>query len=126
MQINPHQMNRIFYLKTCNTCTRIINELNLPSSVVLQEIKSNPINEIQLDELKSLSGSYEALFSKRAQLYKSEGLKDKQLSEADFKAYILKHYTFLKRPVLVYNNHIFIGNSSKTVEAAKAFIHLHE
>lgn len=119
-------MNRFFYLKTCSTCSRIIKELNLPDDVIMHEIKSNPISEDTLDELKKLAGSYEALFSKRAQLYKTEGLKDKQLTEFDFKHYILKHYTFLSRPVLVYNDKIFIGNSAKTVEAAKAFMRSNE
>ncbi|WP_405023541.1 arsenate reductase family protein [Mangrovimonas cancribranchiae] len=111
-----------FYLKTCNTCTRIINELNLPSNVVMQDIKSEPITVKQLDEMHKLAGSYEALFSKRAKLYKEMGLKDQTLTEKDFKHYILEHYTFLKRPVLLLENQIFIGNSKKTVEAAKQAI----
>lgn len=76
-----------------------------------------------MDELWTLAGSYEILFSKRAQRYKELGLKDKTLTEADFKHYILEHYTFLSRPVLVYDNQIFIGNSTKTVEAAQQAIH---
>ena len=71
------------------------------------------------------SGSYEALFSKRAQLYKQKDLKNQNLSEKDFKKYILEHYTFLSRPVIIYNDQIFIGNSAKTVEAAKQAIHEH-
>ena len=108
-----------YYLKTCNTCTRILKELNLPENVVLQDIKSEPITVKQLDEMMSLAGSYEALFSRRAKLYKEMGLKDQKLSEKDYKHYILEHYTFLKRPVLILNNQIFVGNSKKTVEAAK-------
>lgn len=119
-------MKKLFYLKTCSTCSRIIKELELPDDVILHEIKSNPISEDTLTKLSVLAGSFEALFSKRAQLYKTEGLKDKQLTEADFKHYILKHYTFLSRPVLVYDDHIFIGNSAKTIEAAKTFIHTNE
>lgn len=119
-------MKCFFYLKTCSTCSRIIKALNLPDDVELHDIKSNPISEDVLDKMKALAGSYEALFSRRAQLYKTEGLKDKQLDEKDYKHYILKHYTFLSRPVLVYNNRIFIGNSNKTVEAAKAFVHSNE
>ncbi|WP_317124816.1 arsenate reductase family protein [Mangrovimonas spongiae] len=111
-----------YYLKTCNTCTRIINALNLPSNVVMQDIKSEPITVKQLEEMLKLSGSYEALFSKRAKLYKEMGLKDQTLTEKDFKHYILEHYTFLKRPVLLLENQIFIGNSKKTVEAAKQAI----
>ncbi|WP_299225275.1 arsenate reductase family protein [uncultured Psychroserpens sp.] len=119
-------MNIFYYLKSCSTCIRIIKTLNLPEDVALREIKSNPITESELEKLKDLAGSFEALFSKRAQLYKSQGLKDKKLTEVDFKTYILKHYTFLKRPVLVYNGNIFIGNTSKTVDAAKVYIHLNE
>lgn len=119
-------MNTFFYLKSCSTCSRIIKDLDLPSDVIMHDIKSEQISEQQLHSLKDLAGSYDALFSKRAQLYKSEGLKEKNLTEEDFKRYILKHYTFLKRPVLIYNNHIFIGNSAKTVEAAKVFIQTNE
>ncbi|MGS2725555.1 arsenate reductase family protein [Psychroserpens sp. BH13MA-6] len=119
-------MRKIYYLKTCNTCMRIIKSLDLPNDVSFQDIKEEEMTVKQLESLKELSGSYEALFSRRAKLYKEMGLKDQALSEADYKHYILDHYTFLKRPVLVYDNHIFIGNSAKTVEAAKAFIHNNE
>ncbi|MCL8008712.1 hypothetical protein M8845_14885 [Gelidibacter japonicus] len=116
-------MKKIYYLKSCSTCIRIIKTLELPSDVVFQDIKGEQITAEQLEELHKLSGSYEALFSKRAQRYKALGLKDQNLTEEDFKNYILEHYTFLSRPVLVYNDQIFIGNSAKTVEAAKKAIH---
>jgi len=116
-------MNKIYYLSTCNTCTRIINELNLPEGFQLQDIKTEPITKSQIEQMRALTDSYENLFSKRARLYKELGLKDKALSEEDYKNYILEHYTFLKRPVVLFNNKIFIGNSKKTVEAAKLAIH---
>ena len=47
------------------------------------------------------------------------GLKDVSLTEKDYKHYILEHYTFLKRPVLIINESIYIGNSQKTVKAAQ-------
>lgn len=112
-------MNKLYYLKTCDTCKRIIKEWNLPSDVILQEIKEESITVKQLEEIHQLSGSYEALFSKRAKLYKEMDLKNQPLQEADYKQYILEHYTFLKRPVLLYNNQIFIGNSKKNVQLAK-------
>lgn len=92
---------------------------------MLQDIKSEEITTKQLEEMYKRSGSYEALFSKRAQLYKQKDLKNQNLSEKDFKKYILEHYTFLSRPVIIYNDQIFIGNSAKTVEAAKQAIHEH-
>ena len=116
-------MNKIYYLKTCSTCVRIIKTLNLPSTFIFQDIKEQEITVKQLEQLQKLSGSYEALFSKRAKLYKEMGLKDQNLTEKDFKHYILEHYTFLSRPVIIFNNQIFIGNSTKTVEAAKKAIH---
>ncbi len=88
----------------------------------MQDIKSQPLTEKQLEELKEMAGSYEVLFSRRAQLYKAKNLKEKTLTESDMKNYILEHYTFLKRPVIVFDKAIFIGNSPKTVEAAKALI----
>lgn len=116
-------MNKIYHLKTCSTCVKIIKSLDLPSNFIFQDIKTQEITVKQLEELHKLSGSYEALFSKKAKLYKEMGLKDLTLTEKDFKHYILQHYTFLSRPVIVFNNQIFIGNNPKTVEAAKRAIH---
>jgi arsenate reductase len=111
-------MKKIYHLKTCNTCQRIIGELNT-DGVEMQEIKSQPIAAEQLDWLKEKVGSYEALFNKRTQKYRRQGLHEKHLTEADFRALILREYTFLKRPVIVVANEVFVGNSKKVIEAAK-------
>ena len=111
-------MRTVFHLGTCNTCQRILSEWKLPSDVKLQDIKTEALTPEQLDQMQQLAGSYEALFSKRAQLYRGRGLHEKTLSEADYRELILDHYTFLKRPVLVLDNQIFVGNSKKVVAAA--------
>ena len=113
-------MKKIFYLSTCSTCSKIINSFKDCKDYELREIKSKPITEIELDAMKDLAGSYEALFSRRAMKYKALGLKDKNLNEADFKKYILEEYTFLKRPVVLADNEIFVGNSKKVVEQMQA------
>ena len=110
-------MKKIYYLSTCSTCTRIIKELNLDDSFEFQDIKTNQITSEQIEEMKKMSGSYESLFSKRAMKYKSMGLKEKNLSETDIKKLIVDEYTFLKRPVIIIDDKIFIGNSKKIVEA---------
>ena len=69
----------------------------------------------EVEELRQLSGSYEALFSKKAQLYKSMDLKNKSLTEEDYKKYILEHYTFLSRPVFIIDGNVFIGNSQQNM-----------
>ena len=116
-------MKKVFFLSTCDTCKRIIKELDLPDSYKFQDIKTEEITSGQLEQMQALTGSYEALFSKRARLYKERDLKNKKLSEADFKDLILEHYTFLKRPVIINEGKIFVGNSKKTVAAAKESIH---
>lgn len=115
-------MQKIYHLSTCDTCKRIIKDLEVPSSFVLQDIKSNQVTVGQLEEMRALSGSYESLFSRRAKLYKEQNLKDKKLTEPDFKNLILEHYTFLKRPVILNNKEIFIGNTKNIILAAKQSI----
>lgn len=115
-------MKKIFHLGTCDTCQRILKELGPLDNFTLQDIKTEAITAEQLETMANLSGSYESLFSKRARLYKERNLKDQKLTEADYKALILEHYTFLKRPVIIMGNDIFVGNSKAVVAAAKAKI----
>lgn len=115
-------MNKIFFLSTCDTCKRIINELDLKDKKFeFQDIKTQKITANQLEELKEKAGSYEALFSKIARKYKELKLNEKTLTEEEIKKFILQEYTFLKRPVILIKDKIFIGNSkSNIVEAKKA------
>lgn len=115
-------MNKIYYLKTCSTCGKILKQLPNLDKFELQDIKPNPLTETQLGVLYKMSGSYEALFSRNATLYKERGLKDKPLTEDDYKALILEHYTFLKRPIIVAGDHIFIGNKANTVQEAIEYL----
>ena len=101
---------------------RILKEINPSSDFILQDIKEQEITVKQLEQMQELSGSYESLFSKRAKLYKEMGLKNQSLTEREFKHYIIYHYTFLKRPVIIDSNHIFIGNSKSVVQAAKQIL----
>ena len=111
-------MKKIYYLKTCSTCQRILKEIEADKhGFELQNIKVDKITPAQLEEMKDLAGSYEALFSRKAMKYKALGLKDKSLSEEDYKNYILEEYTFLKRPVTIIEDKIFVGNAKKVTEA---------
>lgn len=112
-------MKKVYFLQTCDTCRRILKEVNL-ESFEKQEIKTFPITVKQLEEMYQLSKSYEALFNKRAKLYKAMDLKNQTITEADYRQYILDEYTFLKRPVFIVNNEIFIGNSKKVIEELKS------
>ncbi len=113
-------MKKIYYLSTCDTCKRIISELELKEKgFIFQDIKTNKITNNQLEEMKTLAGSYEALFSRIARKYKELDLASKKLSEADYKKFILEEYTFLKRPVILLNNKIYIGNSKAVIAEVK-------
>lgn len=112
-------MKKIFHLATCSTCQRIIKELGGGDDFELQNIKEEKITEAQLDFMKEKTGSYEALFSRRAMKFRSMGLHEQKLGEQDYKNLILNEYTFLKRPVIVINDQVFVGNSKKVVAAAQ-------
>lgn len=113
-------MKKIYFLSSCSTCTRIMKELDIEKkNFILQDIKTEKITASQLDELKKMAGTYEALFSRVALKYRAMGLDKKQLTEKDYRQHILEEYTFLKRPVIIVGNRIFIGNSKKNVAAVK-------
>ncbi|WP_413999632.1 arsenate reductase family protein [Flavobacterium sp. W1B] len=108
-------MNKIYYIASCDTCRKIIKSLPKGNNLVFRDIKQNPLTIEELEEMHQISGSYEVLFSKKAQLYKSMNLKDKSLTEEDYKNYILEHYTFLSRPVFVIENKVYIGGSQQSM-----------
>ena len=113
-------MKKVYHLGNCTTCQAIIKETGIDKKGFdMQEIKTEKVTASQLDEMKKMAGSYEALFSRRAIKYKEMGLKDKDLTEKDYRKLILEEYTFLKRPVVIINNKIFIGSEKKNVEALK-------
>jgi arsenate reductase (glutaredoxin) len=112
-------MNKIYHLSSCDTCRKIIKALPTHLDIVFRDVKTEPISETELEAMAKLSGSYESLFSKRAVLYKTYDLKNKDLKEGDFKKYLLEHYTFLSRPVFVIDNQIFVGNSKQNVLNAR-------
>lgn len=111
-------MKRIYYLKTCSTNQRILKELNTDGFELIN-IKENNIDEQTLDWLAQKVGSYEALFSKKSVKYKTLGLNEQQLSESDYKRWMLEEYTFLKRPFIINGDAVFIGNAKETVAMAQ-------
>ena len=113
-------MKKIYHLGNCTTCQAIIKATNIDKKgIEMQDIKFEKITPAQIDDMKKMTGSYEALFSRRAMKYKEWKLKDKKLDEKDYRQYILDEYTFLKRPVVVNGKNIFIGSEKKTVNALK-------
>ncbi|MBX7050576.1 MAG: hypothetical protein K1X54_00930 [Flavobacteriales bacterium] len=113
-------MKKIYHLASCTTNQRILKEWGKGiKKFEFQEIKSEPITKSQIEQMKKLAGSYEALFSRVALKFRTMGLNKMELGEEDYKRLILEEYTFLKRPVMINGDRIFIGNAPKVVAAAK-------
>jgi arsenate reductase len=108
-------MNKIYYIASCDTCRKIIKSLPKGNNLVFRDIKQTALTEEELEEMHQISGSYEALFSKKAVLYKTMDLKNKSLTEDDYKKYILEHYTFLSRPVFVIDNNVYVGGTQQNM-----------
>jgi arsenate reductase len=110
-------MQRIYYLKTCSTCQRILkSHADSLKGFELINIKENPITDADLAMISSKTDSIESFFSKRSQSYKKMNLKDKSLSDQEMKDLMKQDYTFLKRPVIIDGDSIFIGSDKKTLE----------
>lgn len=112
-------MKKIYHLSNCKTCQKVIAELNNGEGFVLQDIKSEKITAEQLEEMRAMAGSYEALFSRKAMKYRSMGLHQRQLTEDDYRQLILEEYTFLKRPVVIIEDELFAGSTKDTLTATK-------
>lgn len=114
-------MKTVYYLKTCGTNRKIMAPLDL-SGWNLREIKNEPVSEKELEEMYKIAGSYEALFSRKSSQIKARGIDLKSLKEGDYKKLLLEHYTFLKRPVFLTDDKIFIGNDKSNLEKLNAFL----
>lgn len=116
--------NTIFYLKTCGTCRKILSEIPNLFDFECVNIKENSLTLSQIDELAALTGSYEALFSRKAKLYRELGLHEQELTEADYRRYLGEHYSFLSRPVIIFRDTIYVGSGKNNVDAfRKALAH---
>lgn len=116
-------MMHVFYLSTCDTCKRILNELGIEkTNSNVQDIKTNPVTNDQFDKMAQLIDSPIDLINKRARKLKALNLSDQDFTLKKVKELVTTEYTFLKRPVFLFENRIFTGNSKKTIEALKTFL----
>jgi arsenate reductase len=116
-------MKKAFTLPTCKTCQRIFDDLQPEAhGCEIVDIKSEGIRAADLDRMAELAGSYEALFSRRAMKFRSMGLADKALTEQDYRQLILDEYTFLKRPVFLFDDEVTAGSAKAAVEAARKLL----
>jgi arsenate reductase-like glutaredoxin family protein len=108
-------MKKIYYLSTCSTNNKILSQIDT-SDFEMIDIKKSNITPDDLDFIAAKEGGYEAIFSKRAMKYRGLGLNTMNLSERDYRKYMLEEYTFLKRPFIINGDKVYVGNSKKVVE----------
>jgi arsenate reductase len=115
-------MHIVFYLPNCSTCTKVLKEVTPDTRFYLQNLKETPITAEQLDLLAKVVGSYNALFNKQSRKYREYGLGATDLSEQDCRSWILKEYTFLKRPIFLIGDRVFICRSNVVVDHLKSHL----
>ena len=111
-------MNQFIYLSSCDTCKRIIKEVNLPKNINLRDIKKTPLKPNELKSFKNITGTFRSLLNNRAQ--KLRNIDTDTLNEEKIFSLLSDHYTYLKRPILYFNGQLLIGNSKKNIEAIKS------
>jgi arsenate reductase len=117
--LNPYVLDRkIYHLSTCDTCRKIFSEVDIPGATMVN-IREEMVDKETLQWLHKKVGSYEGLFNKRAQKLKDMSPAQKPVKETDFKRLILQDYTFLKRPVVICGDEVWVGNEKATVESLK-------
>ena len=114
--------NKFIFLSTCSTCKKIINVLGIENKSFLQDVKQKILSKNQLDFLYNYTKSYEALINKRGLVYKKLKQDGLILNEKKFKELLEKEYSCVKRPILFWNNKVYIGNSKSTVEMMNSAI----
>lgn len=111
----------MYWLPHCSTCQKadaFLKDLGVKIESYV-DVKTEAVPKATIKSLAEGVGGAEALFSKRALKYRSLGLHEQTLSEADMLDWMAKEYTFIKRPVVVAaDGRVLAGFSKKQYEAA--------
>lgn len=109
-------------MQTCSTCKRIFKQVKTFGDFDIRDVKKEPLSIEEVDGLAKRAGGYELIFNKQSQKYRQQGLKDKNLTEDDYRQLLAEEYTFLKRPVFLIDDKIFVGNSNTTVDLLTKYL----
>jgi arsenate reductase len=112
--------NTFLYLSTCSTCLRIIKSLGMEDADFLQNVKEQMVTPAQLAFLNNYTNSYEGLINKRGRVYSQMKREGTMFSEAIYKTLLENEYSCLKRPILIWDNTVFLGNAKAIVAQMKA------
>lgn len=108
-------MLRIVGIKNCNTMKKTFDWLNEKGvDYDFRDVKKDPLDR---DELESLAGrlGLDTLINKRGMKWRTLGLKDQDLSDAELMKVLEEHQTMIKRPVLVVDDAVMVGFDEEAV-----------
>lgn len=106
---------KVFYLKNCDTCRKILKSFDL-DAWQLREIKTEPITPDELSEIKKFAGNYESVFSKKSTQIKARNIDVTKLTDGEMGNLILEHYSFLKRPVFLFEYRILADSTKENIQ----------
>ncbi|HEX8394794.1 MAG TPA: ArsC/Spx/MgsR family protein [Longimicrobium sp.] len=108
----------VYWLPHCSTCQKAVEHLRSKGVVIrsLRDLKAQPLEHAEVEDLARKAGGADALFSRRAMKYRKMGLHEQQLSEDDLLRHMTEEYTFITRPVVVRGDRATAGFSAKRLD----------
>lgn len=96
----------IYWLPHCSTCVKAKAFLEEQGFTVkaTHDIKADRLPRGTVEALAKAVGGPEKLFSKRAMKYRAMGLHEREVSEAEMLDLMEEEYTFIKRPVVLFED----------------------
>jgi arsenate reductase (glutaredoxin) len=108
----------VYGLPHCTTCQRALQYLQDRGVSIsrFRDLKAEPLQRSEVEELARKVGGAEALFSRRAMKYRKMGLHERDLTDDDLLRLMAEEYTFVTRPVIVLGERATAGFARKRVE----------
>ncbi len=102
----------VYWMPQCKTCQRAVDFLQEIGVKItgFRNIKEEKLSEQEIRKLAAMAGSAEAIFSRRAIMYRALDLDKVTLTEDDKIRHMVNEHTFIHRPLIVSENgRIFAG-----------------
>jgi arsenate reductase (glutaredoxin) len=114
----------VYGLPHCTTCQRALQYLGDHGVAIsrFRDVKAEPLQRSEVEELATKVGGPEKLFSRRAMKYRQVGLHERDLTDDDLLRLMTEEYTFVTRPVVVRGARATVGFSTKRIDALVATV----
>lgn len=108
----------VYGLPHCTTCQRALQYLRDRGVSIsrFRDLKAEPLQRSEVEELARRIGGSEKLFSRRAMKYRQMGLHERHLTDDDLLRLMVEEYTFVMRPVIVHGDRAIAGFSTKRLD----------